>query len=329
MSFAFTHPKIRDAVEFQSDAERLVYRDNEFELSFDDLEQKQRFAKVFAVLKEGAEKSDLLDIGQEIGLRETDIDSILSDLDECRLIHEAAHQPGRSDGMSGLQLAFHLEDRYFNHWKPANGETELTALLLDGDPGRDVIVGWSFEYYNVTKMAHDAIIALVPGSLGAIKRQAIEFFNEEYRHDRLMLRALEALGFTAEQIDAAIPLPATQCLINMLSHWAKTDPLSYMASLFIYEGETADYAPYTDALREHGMPDDFVRGQEVHNSINVDGGHGDESREFLGLIDFVSAGDVRRVEANLQQLLRVEALVHAQILDYYRAPTIGIPRVLQ
>jgi hypothetical protein len=325
MSYQFLNPRLRPQTQLcLLGNAKLIYLSNEFALEFDSPEQKETFEVIFNALQTCQSYDDLSQLVTHHNIDLATLNNVLAQLDECRLLMEAPEETAQ--GMSGIEFAFHIEDRYFNEWKPALGESELTTLFLDGKPSEDVMVGWSFEYYNVTKMAHDAIIGAIPNVSGKLKALAVNFYNEEYRHDQLMMRSIKALGFSKEQIHNAVPLPATQYLINLLAYWGKTDPLSYMSSLFIYEGEVADYGPYLESLRDNNMPEDFIEGQAVHYDINVTGDHCNETREFLQNIPFVSTADVVRVEANLQLLLGVEQQLHSQILDYYNNATIGIPR---
>lgn len=326
MSYVFKNPCIRSGAEIIDDGDLVItYAENEFALEFDQDEQKRKFVTIFDLLRGAHSLNELQEKRKQKGISDQEWLEAIEQLDGCSLLSEARVEGAE---MRGIDLAFHMEDLYHNHWKPALGETPLTTLFLDGQPSRDIMVGWSMEYYSVTRMAHDAIIGAVPFMHGPLKSAAMHFYNEEYRHDKLMQRSLEALGYDQSQTTDLVPLPATQLLINLLSHWGKTDPLSFMCSLFVYEGEVADYSPYIDALRASGLPEEFIEGQEVHNNINVTGGHGNEHREFLDDVPLVSESDVERVTDNLKMLVQVEHLVHQQILDYYGNPQIGIPRRL-
>ncbi|MFD0389865.1 iron-containing redox enzyme family protein [Tistrella bauzanensis] len=65
------------------------------------------------------------------------------------------------------------------------------------------------------------------------------FYAEETGHDELILKALVSVGIDREMLARTVPLPETMALANALSHWARTDPLLFFATLGVLEGATS------------------------------------------------------------------------------------------
>lgn len=251
--------------------------------------------------------------------------SFINDLDEFWFLTEGKKQ--EIVGKSGLEFILELEDKYaylMNEGK----ETKLTQLILDNKASKNLIVGFTFEYYHVTRRCHECVSPAIAKAQGNIREQVLEFFLEEYRHDRLLLKSLLSLGYKQEEIENSIPLPYTQAIMNMLSKWAHTDLLSFMAGIFIYEGTDTDNIQYSEALSRYDFPEDFVKYQNTHGTINIEGEHGQVSREFFMNIPYISPEDQIRVINNIRMLNELHLRMHENTIDYYDRPDAVIPRSL-
>jgi hypothetical protein len=138
------------------------------------------------------------------------------------------------------------------------------------------------------------------------------FYCEEIGHDRLLLKALNAIGLTEEALFTSVPLRETMALCNALSYWARHDPIFFFTTLGPLEGRDVEVDSYVRAAREKNLADAFVSPIEAHADINKNSAHGLLTRELFESIDVVSSADCIRV-------LRQTALFVALYDQFYAA----------
>lgn len=322
--FYFEQPKLREGSELVVTADHLkiAYRGEEFDIYPDEqhtLEQISRFLQML----DGSRTVEQLK-AQSADFSPEEIAEFLEMLDESWLLADA--KQAEIVGKNGLTFLLELEDLY-RDWEKEFAESELATAFYEGRASKELVIGVTFEYYHITKRAHDCITPAIAKGHGAMQRGYMEFFHEEYRHDKLLLQSLHALGYTKEQVVNSIPLAYTAALSNQLAKWAHTDLLTFMASLFIWEGTNFESAEYIESLEEYDFPKEFANNQKTHSDINIEGEHGNVSREFFSQIAFVSPEDQKRVIQNLRLLVEMRARVETEMYRYYSAPDAVIPRL--
>lgn len=129
----------------------------------------------------------------------------------------------------------------------------------------------------------------------AVREALNRFYAEELGHDRLLLRALTSLGLPEGGVRSSIPLASTWALIDGLAYWARFDPLFFVATLGVLEGREVAVDAFVTACKARGLPTAFVAPIETHARINVEGAHGELSRQVFASIDAVSDADGKRI----------------------------------
>ena len=325
MSHLFVQqPKLRLGSKIVENTEYLTlkYRNESFELYPDENTTLEAIAS-FLVSLDGTKTVEELKASKILPFEL--VQDVLLVLDENCLLEDG--KVSEFKGKSGLEFFLELVDLH-RQWEAGLGESEFSKLFYSGKAPRELIIGWTIEYYHITKRTHDCVTPAIAKAHGAIRNHVIEFFHEEYRHDKLLLKSLLTLGFSEEEIANSIPLPYTTSLSNMLAKWSHTDLLSFMASLFLYEGNASEGHDYIEALEKYGLPKEFVAQQGVHNDINVEGEHGNVTREFFSLIDYVSPEDQLRVKKNIAMLNQVYRQAINNIAEYYGHEGAELPRTL-
>lgn len=247
-------------------------------------------------------------------------------LDEHLLLEEG--KAFEFKGKSGLNFILDLEDHYHS-WQNFTKETDLTKKILDQKASKNLLMGFAFEYYHVTRRCHECLTPAIAKSHGNTKLKVFDFFIEEYRHDKLLIKSLTSLGFDRTEIEDSLPLPYTQSIMNMLSKWAHTDILSFMAGIFIFEGTDYDSLAYKHALESYSeLPEDFAKFQNTHGDINIEGDHGNVTRDFFIDIEYISEEDQQRVIKNIHLLNELQLRMHQNTIDYYDKENVKIPRSL-
>ncbi|HGA1024568.1 TPA: iron-containing redox enzyme family protein [Bacillus cereus] len=322
----FEQPKLRQKVEIIDKVNyiEINYHGNSIELS-PSSEFQLNDIKSFLNLLDG--KNTIEDLNKKLNsFNQEQIIEYINELDEHWLLEEG--KKSKIEGKTGLEFAFELED-YYSFWKNYSKETELTKLILDNKASKNLLVGFAFEYYHVTRRCHEALTPAIVKSHGKTREKVFEFFIEEYRHDQLLLKSLTSLGFSQQEIENSMPLPYTNSIMNMLAKWAHSDLLSFMAGIFIFEGTDYDSLAYKNALSAYdGLPENFARYQNTHGDINIEGDHGHVTRDFFKDIEYISEEDQKRVLNNVRWLNELNLRMHQNTIDYYNNPDAVIPRSL-
>ncbi|AJK50119.1 iron-containing redox enzyme family protein [Burkholderia plantarii] len=320
-----TRPVLRSdsAIRRLDDCLVITYLDEDYEIEFDDPGSLPA-TEILLNRLDGTHTVDELSRDAD-GLRPDQVANTLSILDGNFLLGEGAHGGAP---MSGIAFALHLEDLYYNRWMGQDGETALVRAVFDRQASREVLVGWGLECYHVTSRAHDCLAPIIARMHGALKPLAIDYVLDEYRHDKLLMKSLLSLGYTREQVERSLPLPYTNAVMNLLARWSNTDLLSFMGCLFVFEGTQDIGDAYIQQIGQYDLPPEFLHGQAVHNEVNNAGDHGAVSRLLYSRFPSIGVDDQARVIRNLRMLYEAQRRKHQNVLDYYDAPTIGIPRSL-
>jgi hypothetical protein len=150
-----------------------------------------------------------------------------------------------------------------------------------------------------------------------LRRKFNEFYCEELGHDRLLLKALEAIGLTEEALFMSAPLRETVALCNALSYWARHDPLFFFTTLGPLEGGNVDVDSYVLAMREKKMSDAFVSPVETHANINKNSEHGLLTRELFESVRVVSVADATRILRQTPLFVAMYDQFYSAIWEYY------------
>lgn len=186
----------------------------------------------------------------------------------------------------------------------------------EGDPERQLL-GNAIEYYFITLAAYDAVAPALPRVPPQIQEVLGRFILDEYRHDQILLRAVESYGYTLADMAGIVPLPYTSAVTNQLFQMAQTDPLALVASLFVMEGRPDAGQRYLQWLRDTGANEAYMESHSEHERINTNGGHCAISRECFAKLDDISEPDEKRITAKVLSLARLAYFRQAEMVAYY------------
>jgi hypothetical protein len=149
-----------------------------------------------------------------------------------------------------------------------------------------------------------------------------QFFSEEYGHDEILLRSLNHIGLTREDMADAIPLPETMALCNALAHWAHTDPLFFFTTLGLLEGQGMKHDSFIEACERSGLADDFVSPLRTHANINIKAAHGNLTRAIFQQIPVIDTPTVARLKRQARLFVELYDAFYSGVWRYY---TSGAP----
>lgn len=310
--FYFKKPKIREIAKIVDTEEAILVKchGDEFELQGD----KTVISSFLNSLNGENTIDEIINDNKSSNFPENDIIEQLDLLDEFFLLEEGNIEEKSTH--NGLKFITKIEDFYYK-WQSEHGETTVATRILDGKASLNLITGWTFEYYYVTNRAHDCISPSISRAHGVFQDMLIDFFHEEYRHDKMIQKSLSTLGYKKEDLDNVLPLPYTAALANLLCKWAHTDLLSFYAALFIFEGTADEGNGYIDALTQYDLPKGYIKPQMTHNTINVEGDHGNVSRDFYSKIEHISLTEQQRVIKNMRILHETQLKAFEELITVY------------
>lgn len=258
----------------------------------------------------------------EPGLAATGIDiAVLRALDTAGLVIEKA-QP--QTARSGIAVLSRIEQRvrgYIEAMPPQD-----FAIAMERGWTRSQLIGNAFEYYFVTLGAYDALAPAIARLSGACQSIMAEFVIEEYRHDRILLRALEAFDYGEHDLGDIVPLPYTSAVINELFYLSHVDPLAMIACLFVVEGGEESDEGYVRMLERNGAPQAYVDSHREHDRINSNRAHGTISRKCFKHVEHLSEDDEIRITERVLMLYRLGIERQRQIHAYYGNDANPCPR---
>lgn len=150
-----------------------------------------------------------------------------------------------------------------------------------------------------------------------VRHRINEFYCEELGHDKLLLKSLQSIGLTEEELFASVPLPQTMALCNALSYWARHDPLFFFTTLGPLEGRDVEIDSYVTAARAKGLTEEFVGPIFAHANINKNSAHGLLTRQIFEDIPIVSAADAARIMRNSALFISIYDRFYEGIWNYY------------
>ena len=254
------------------------------------------------------------------------IPALLGDFERLRLLVESDPEAGAGT-RTGVQLyreVLRLADR-------VAGRVARSAFynaLREGRADRAQIIGYGLEYYWIVKAA-PGFIGPALGFAKAAEERALlqDFLKSELGHDKYLGEALKAVGITSEQLEAHQPLPTTFALGASLGVYARQHPLSFKASLFLFERAQPSFIDaFDDRCRALGLPEAFYLPLREHADLNSEYDHADISRSLMSLEHAVDSEACAIVKRHVSLMLETMIQQEEQILAYYRQRN-PIPRI--
>ncbi|GAB1786775.1 iron-containing redox enzyme family protein [Priestia aryabhattai] len=288
----------------------LSYKEDSFSITPED----KSLESIVMFLDSLNGKNTITEIASNIGYSDQEVIEYINILDEELLILEGNDE--FKNAISGKNLILKIEE-YVQRWTNQKGVDPFNKLVKNNEATKSLLVGFALEYFYVTKRAFTTLMPSTMFQLSPqIKQELREFAMEEFNHDRIMVKALESVGISKEDAYNHIPLPSTAALINLLNFWSHHDPLSYMASLFIFE-EASDGNEYLESLKMYDLPENYIKPMYDHSDVNEDGDHGAISRNLLKHVEYVSLDDQKRVIKNMKLLINTVYAFYDDLVDKY------------
>jgi hypothetical protein len=258
------------------------------------------------------------ELGAEFGDADL-VDGVVEELDRGALLDDATAPAART----GLDVLLELEDlANYLHDRVMYDNVYWSALRNPPtDLPLNVMYGFCIENYHFLfreSYFDSPVLSYQPST--RIRLIMNEFYAEEYGHDEILLRSLNSLGISREDLADTMPLPQTMALCNALAWWSMTDPVFFFATLGVLEGkdirdDEQDF--FLDACDALQLAPDFVKPMRTHANINRDGGHGNLTRAIFREIPCIDPATVRRLRGRTHLFFGMYDAFFTGIWDHY------------
>lgn len=246
------------------------------------------------------------------------LEKIINDLHDHGVVTDCSPP----DGRSGIDVLLEIEDisNDFLHktlYKNIFWDKCLKAQTKADIP-INVMRGLAIENYHFLfrESYFDAPVLSYVGNL-EVRLLLNNFYSEEYGHDELILKSLNSIGATREQMALTVPLPETMALCNALAYWSHNDPLFFFTTLGILEGKDLKQDSFIDAAIRIGLEKDFISPIQAHSNINLKGGHGNLTREIFSNIPIIESSTIQRLKSQTYLFIELYDALYTGIWDYY------------
>ncbi|ENZ8429728.1 hypothetical protein PJ255_001266 [Klebsiella aerogenes] len=233
--------------------------------------------------------------------------------------HTGSFAPVSELGSTGNAFYNHLFNIVNNKWLLERGETPLALALLEPEKHRALLLGWTLEYFHVTRLAITSLIGILGHNFSpALAALARDFVKEELFHERIMAKAFQDTPWNDSQVFASQPLPSTQAYMDFLKDIAFRRPHSFFASLFFYEGDDEDMLMFSERIPD--IPG-FRRIRDshlAHARINVQGDHANFSRHYFSEISLLTHEQQNEILDDMSYLNFLFYDMQDEIYTFYR-----------
>jgi len=245
-------------------------------------------------------------------------EELFSSLDVAGLVDDAAPVPYQSGSEVILEIE-ELVEKYCDEtiyqnpfWRTclaARGPGDVPQKLATGM----VIENWHFLF---RESYFDApVLSYVSNT--AVRLILNQFFSEEYGHDEILLRSLNFVGLSREDMRDAIPLPETMGLCNALAYWAHSDPLFFFTTLGLLEGQGMKHDSFIEACERSRLPEEFIEPLRVHANINMGAGHGNLTRSIFQEIPVLDVQTVARLKRQVRLFVELYDAFYLGVWRHY------------
>jgi hypothetical protein len=306
-------PKL--ACTFLVDGEKAILsRDGrEFDLAIPDVDSMRRLGQILAAMDGSKSISELL---EDFQLTSTSLFEVLHALDEHALFDDCNPCIGRS----GIEVLLDLEDLandllYKSLYKNAFWQniTSTTSSVP-----RNVLYGLAIENYHFLfrESYFDAgALSFQPSTRARLLMN--EFYAEEYGHDELLLKGLNAIGIGRDDLMDTLPLQETMALCNALAYWSNFDTLFFFSTIGILEGKDIKEDSYLAACDRANLDPAFISPIRAHSNINLEGEHGSITRSIFREITSIDHVTVERYRRQTHLFVEIYDNFYKAVWEHY------------
>jgi len=195
-----------------------------------------------------------------------------------RAVLDFARTPTGLDPESLFSVArrFHLLNDLENN-KTGELLEYVQTLKNDSEKFRQASALIVRQNHHITQKCDPTLRAALPLAKGA-EKMVLDFIQAESGHDKILLKALTALGVTPDSVPA---LDVTVALMDVFQIAARRNLLGFAMIVDIFERTSYQEEDPMTSLLKSGGEERAGRQMDIHRAINDSGGHENVALGFL------------------------------------------------
>lgn len=267
-------------------------------------------------------------VQSEPALSQADAHNLLSSLDKAGLIDDEAPVASRS----GAEVILEILDLIDDHCADTIDQNPFWRACLSarqpGDLPEKLAIGMVIEnwHFLFRESYFDApVLSYVPNT--AVRLLLNQFFSEEYGHDEILMKALNFVGLSRDDMRDAIPLPETMALCNALAYWAHSDPVFFFTTLGLLEGHGTTEDSFIVACERSALPAGLIGPLKTHANINLKAAHGSLTRAIFHEIPVIDEATVARLRRQTRLFVELYNNFYTGVWRYYTSDAPLLRRV--
>ncbi len=269
----------------------------------------------------------LEDIAIKSGINKTEINEIVQSLTDADVLHrplQALESLSDDEVIETLSNACEI-------WSEQLAETHLAVNIFKGTTSKKTMIGWLLETYHYIKNFPRAL-EVAEATCQDTKLKAIlsEYKNQEENHEIFVLKTLQKLGLSKDEVETSIPLVTTRLIQLLMEELFRLEPASVLLVARIIEAD--DYSEEQIAQLKLSLKEQYEISEDAfddffkHVEIDEKLGHSqllEKHKTYLAKID---RSKLHQIVNKLHDLKHAFDAQKLEILHYYNHEGNYFPR---
>ncbi|GIC06022.1 hypothetical protein VCSRO97_3337 [Vibrio cholerae] len=273
------YPKLNLSVTVNKMENLISLKVNEDEIEIE-LDNPNSADEYYDLIKSFDGNNTVEDLEAKFGLHV--IKNAIEELDEASLMKFGQNE------FHAQNLIRQAEFDFFYKVNRKNSEKDaLSKIFYSGNASEEIIRDFCIQYYHITYFAHNSIVGAISRATHQKQREQLEeLYCEEYRHDRILLKALKGFGIDDKNISLYPPNLETSLLMAQLRKYSITDINKFLVAIMVFEGNKSVGENYLNQLEKYSLPESILEMHKSHEEINDEGEHFTFARDTIGNLIF-------------------------------------------
>lgn len=245
--------------------------------------------------------------------------------DECAAILASLWGAGLfTERMSSLPTEEEVRRRFQSVcrlWADELASSYVGNELARGDLSRTVLLGWLVEMYHYIADFPHAIAASIPRSEGELQRVLVTYADQERGHEAFVLKTLENLGMSADEVRSSQPLLSTRLIAVLLREIFELEPSSVLLVAALVEAQDFDadaIATFEQQLLKHyAVPPAALAPYFQHQAVDVSLRHAELLNDNISLLNVATVELADSLVNKLHDIKHAFELQSLEIKAYY------------
>lgn len=271
--------------------------------------------------------NSLEDISKKSGIDKEEVSEIVQSLSEADILHRPI-QPletlSDDDITETLMNACEI-------WSEQLAETHLAVSIFKGKTSKNTLIGWLLETYHYIKNFPRALeVAESACDNPELKAILTEYKQQEENHEIFVLRTLQKLGVSKEEVETSIPLVTTRLIQLLMEELFRLEPVSVFLVARIIEAD--DYAEdqighlKKDLMHHYDIAEDAFDDFFKHVEIDEQLGHSELLEKHQAYLSSIDRSKLHQIVNKLHDLKHAFDAQKLEIQDYYNHQGNYFPR---